>query len=146
MRGFLVKGGQSTYGSLTQRLPSEAEVRWDDNGKRHAVKFKLRDVVPNSVTRDGIIYFVINENSTVDVKPIKWGDDNAWAELVKGLRPKGEYRLGFINKTGRDLSAVSAYYGEQKVGVAGDLPMRVKVGYSDPLEPPNPLRSRSAVG
>src|SRR5882724_9879473 len=40
-KGVLVSGGRATYGSLTIAIPSEAEVRWVENGEQHATKAKL---------------------------------------------------------------------------------------------------------
>jgi hypothetical protein len=136
--GALVKGGRATYGSVTTPIPSEAEVRWDEGDKHYAVKAKLEGVIPKSFSDDDIIYFIINTNGTVDVKPIKFGDTDAVVKLVRSARPQGEYHLGFINKTGRDLENVSAYYGEKKAGDAGNIPVRVRLGYSDLLLPPIP--------
>jgi hypothetical protein len=47
--------------------------------------------------------------------------------------PAGEYRLGFVNKTGYDLSGLSVYYGDEKVSPVGNISTRSKVSYSDPL-------------
>ncbi len=137
-KGGLVKGGRSTEGPVTLPLPSDAEVRWIGNGVRHAVKAKLQGAVPKRLTYHWTLYFVINEDGTVQAKAIKLGDKAAMAELTKGLRPKGEYLLGFVNKTGRDLRDVSAYYGERRIALAADLPTRAKVAYSGPLPPPIP--------
>jgi hypothetical protein len=139
--GGMVNGGRKTDGPVTLPIPSEAEVRWIDNGEPHTVKVKLEGVVPKGLTDDWTLYFVINQDATVQVKAIKDDDKAAMAELTKGLRPKEEYRLGFVNKTGRDLQAVSVYYGDQQAGVAGDILTRVKVGYSDPLTLPIPLEA-----
>jgi len=137
-KGALVKSGRATYGSVTIPIPSEAEVRWDEGGKHYAVKAKLEGVVPKSFGDDGTIYFVINTNGTVDVKPIRFGDTDAVVKLEKAVHPEGEYRLGFVNKTGHDLQAVSVYYGDQQAGIAGNILARVKVGYSDALALPFP--------
>jgi hypothetical protein len=99
---------------------------------------KLEGVLPKHLTDDWTLYFVINQDGTVQAKPIKANDKAAYAELTKGLRPEGEYRLGFVNKTGRDLGAVSAYYGADRVALAARLTTRAKVGYSDPLTLPIP--------
>jgi hypothetical protein len=118
-------------------IPSEAEVRWSDSDGQHAVKTKLEGV-PRHLSDDWTLYFVINKDATVQARAIKYDDKAAMAELSKGLRPEGEYRLAFINKTGRDLEAVYAYYGEQKVGGSVILPTRAKLAYSDPLTLPIP--------
>jgi hypothetical protein len=136
--GGLVKTGLATDGPVTLPFPAEAEVRWIENGERHAVKTKLKDVIPKGFTEDedGTVYFVINQDHTIQAKLIRRGNsaESAWLhELRKGLRPKGEYRLGFVNKTGHDLTVVSAYYGDERVALAGSVKARVKVGYSEPL-------------
>lgn len=136
----LVKGGAATQVLVPLPIPSEAEVRINDNGEHRSIKVSLKDV-PRKGFRDGTIYFVINQDGTVDVKPIKLKDFDAAVELEKSIRPKGEYRLGFINKTGRDLKGVSVYYGEQKAGFAGDIEVRVRVNYSAPLTLPIPLEA-----
>ena len=139
--GTLVKSGRATWGSVTKPIPTEVEVRWNENGEHHAVRSKLEGVVPKGFGNDGTIYFIINTNSTVDVKPIKFGDHDAVFKLEKAVHPEGEYRLGFVNKTGRDLVNVSAYYNEKKAGDAGNIPVRVKLGYSDLLLPPIPSQA-----
>lgn len=68
--GELVKGGKATDGPVGWPFPSEAEVRWQENGARHAVKAKVKGAVPEGFT-GGTIYFVINSDGTVDVKPVK---------------------------------------------------------------------------
>jgi hypothetical protein len=137
----LVKSGRATYGSVTMPIPSEAELRWDERDKHYAVKTKLEGVIPKGFGDDGTIYFVINTNGTVDVKPIKFGDTDAVVKLEKAVHPAGEYRLGFVNKTGHDLQAVSVYYDDQPAGSAGNILARVKIGYSDALPLPLPAEA-----
>jgi hypothetical protein len=136
--GSLVKGGRATWGSVTVPIPSEAEVRWGEGDKHYAVKAKLEGVVPKGFGDDGTIYFIINTNGTVDVKPIKFGDHDAVFKLEEPVHTKGEYLLGFVNKTGHDLENVSACYGEKKAGDVKDIPVRVRLRYSDLLLPPIP--------
>lgn len=138
-KGGLVVGGCGIFGPVTVPIPAEAEMRWIDGDKSYAVKAKLEGVVPKGFSDDGTIYFVINKDDSVLVKAIKMrGDDDAFRELTKGLRPEGEYDLGFVNKTGRNLEAVSVYYSDQKAGEAGNILARVKVGYSGHLTLPIP--------
>jgi hypothetical protein len=134
---MLVAGGEATQGSISKPIPVEAEVRIIDGDEQKSIKVSLKDV-PKKGFRDGTIYFVINTNGTVDVKPIRLGEEAAMAGLVKGLRPAGEYRLGFVNKTGHDLEAATVFYGDKRAGTGGDIPARVKLGYSDPLTLPFP--------
>ncbi|MBN1867985.1 hypothetical protein JW916_11915 [Candidatus Sumerlaeota bacterium] len=132
----LLRGQQPTEGPETLPIPKEAEVRWERDGRRHVVRAKLEGVVPKGL--DGTIYFVFNADGTVDVKPVGWDDRDAYHELVKGMRPEGQYRFGFVNKTGRDLPALSVFYGNQEAGGGGYVLERTRVNYSDTLTLPIP--------
>lgn len=136
--GDLVKGGTATEGIITLPIPAEAEIRWIDKGITNAVKVPLQRTVPKRLTSAWTLHFVFNQNGSVHAKAIKDNDNAAKAELWKGLRPDGEYRLGFVNKTGHDIVEVSAYHGEQRLGGAKSIPLRVRQWYSDPLLPPVP--------
>ncbi len=138
---MLVAGGEATEGPMLLPVPQEAEVHVVDHGVHKAVVVSLKDV-PKKGFEDGTIYFVINTNGTVDAKPIKFDDTDAAVKLVMSARPKGEYDFGFVNKTSRDLHAVSVYYGNQQVGIAGDILARVKVGYSSHLTLPIPSEAK----
>jgi hypothetical protein len=131
--GSMVKGGKVTEGVIALPVPSEADVRWIDSGQPHSVKIELTRVVPKRLTGDWTLYFVINQDGTVKAKALKDSDEAGFAELIKGLRPEGEYRVGIVNKTGRDLQDVCTYFGEKKVTGAKDILARVKYDYSDPL-------------
>jgi hypothetical protein len=137
----LVTGGESTEGWIPLPIPAEAEVRIVDKGVHKAVKVSLKDV-PKKGFRDGTIYFVFNADGTVQVKPLKENDEAGYAELIKGLRPEGEYRFGFVNKTGHDIESVSVNQGATQISRpnngSGDIPVRVKFEYSEPLLPPIP--------
>jgi hypothetical protein len=135
--GGLVKGGLATYGVITLPVPFEADMRWVDNGQPHAVKVKL-ERVPKPLTDEWTLYFVINKDGTVQPKALKDIDKAGYAELNKGLRFEGEFRVGIVNKTGRDLEDVSACFGKKKVTGAKEIPARVKLDYSDPLLLPIP--------
>jgi hypothetical protein len=136
----LAAGGNVTEGAVTMPIPAEAEVRIIDHGKQKSVMVSINDVPKDF--QDGTIYFVFNRDGTVQAKALKEDDDAGYAELIKGLRPAGEYRLGFIDKTGRDLKDISVNAGDTKLGgpnlAGGDLPARVKVAYSNSLLPPVP--------
>jgi YD repeat-containing protein len=140
-KGALVKGGEATYGAITLPIPVEANMRWVENNQRHSVKVKLGGLVSKQLTDEWTIYFVINADGTVQAKAIKDNDETAMKELEKGLRPEGEYRVGIVNKTGRDLEDVSTYFGEKKVTGAKDILTRVKLDYSDPLLMPIPAEA-----
>ena len=68
--------------ALTLPFPSDAEVRWTENGAPHAVKAKLEGRVPKGYDA-GTIFFVIKSDDTVEVKPIKWSDSQGSINLVK---------------------------------------------------------------
>ncbi|HTS18800.1 MAG TPA: hypothetical protein VMP11_14595 [Verrucomicrobiae bacterium] len=138
--GGLVRYGYKTEGPVTLAISKEAEVQWEDNGVHHAVKTALEGTVPSKFA-DGTLFFVINSNGTVLIRAVESGDENGYNEVMDGLRPKGEYRLGVVNKTGHDLGGVSVSYGDQKVGAIGDLLARVRVDYSDPLTLPIPAEA-----
>ena len=78
----LVKGGKATEGLIPMMVPSEAEVRWDENSTHHAVKVKLEGVVPPGFDRF-TIYFIIKADDSVDVKAIKLSDIDANANITK---------------------------------------------------------------
>ena len=137
----LVTGGESTEGWIPLPIPAEAEVRIVDKGVHKTVKVSLKDV-PKKGFRDGTIYFVFNADGTVQVKPLKENDEAGYNEVIKGLRPEGEYRFGFVNKTGHDIEDVSVNHDGAQISrpnlARGDVPARVKVASSDPLLPPIP--------
>jgi hypothetical protein len=132
----LVVGGEATEGVITMATPTEAEVRINDHGEQKSVKVSLKDVPKDF--HDGTIYFVFNRDGTVQAKALKDDDTSGYAKLIEGLRPRGEYRFAFVNRTGRDLQAVSVYYGGQKAGTGNDIPARARANfsYSDPLTTP----------
>ncbi len=136
--GLLVKGGRKTFGFVTIPIPDEAEVKWDDAGQSHSVSKKLQGVIPRNFGNGGYLYFIFNENGTVDVKSFEEGDTDGIGELIQSVQPKGEYLIGFVNKTGRDFESIAVYYGSQKAGFAKDLLSRVRVEYSEPLTTPFP--------
>jgi hypothetical protein len=136
----LVATGVATVGPIPLMIPPEAEVRLIDNGEHKSIIISLKDV-PKTGFQGGTIYIVINTNDTIEVKPIKSEDTGGAAQLMMSARPAGEYRLGFVNKTGQDLQAVCVYFGNQQAGVGGDILARVKVGYSDPLTLPIPAEA-----
>jgi hypothetical protein len=111
----LVRAGTATEGIITLPVPSEAEMHWVDGEKTNAVKVLLRGVVPKRLTTDWTLYFVINSNGTVQAKAIKDDDEVAKDELWKGLHSPGEYRVGFVNKTGHGVEAISVTSGGTKL-------------------------------
>jgi hypothetical protein len=138
---WMVAHGRKEEGPIPLPIPKEAQVRVVDKGVEKSVIISLSSV-PKRGFEDGTIYIIINTNDTVEAKPVKSGDNAATAKVMEGLRPKGEYRLGFVDKTGRDLEDILVNAGGAELGrlslPGGDLPARVKVGYSDPLLPPIP--------
>jgi hypothetical protein len=80
-KGWLVKDGNATEGWIPLPIPSEAEVRWDDN-THHAVKVKLEGVVATGLDRF-TLYFIIKADGSVDAKAIKLSDIDANADLTK---------------------------------------------------------------
>jgi hypothetical protein len=133
----LVVGADSSEGEFDVAVPAEAEIKWLENGTPRSAKTKLVDAVPADFRR-GDLVFVINPDGTVRASALSPGDTAGLAGLKRGLRPAGEYRLGFVNKTGRDLEAVSLYYGEGRAGGVKEILARVRVDYSGPLLPPIP--------
>ena len=81
----------------------------------------------------------------MQVKPLKENDEAGHDALVKGLRPEGEYRFGFVNKTGHDIEDVSVNHDGAQISRpnlgGGYVPARVKVASSDPLLPPIPAEA-----
>jgi hypothetical protein len=130
----LMAGGSATEGSITSPIPPDVEVRIVDRGEQKSIKVSLQNV-PIVGFQSGTIYFVIKTNDTIEVEPVKFGDHAAVRELMKGLRPTGEYRFAFVNKTGYELQAVSVYYGEQKVGASDYVLAKSQANftYSAPL-------------
>jgi hypothetical protein len=82
--GSLVKGGKATYGYVTLPIPEEAEVRWTDQGVKHAPKVKLAGLVP-SHPFDVNIYFIIEDDGSVTVKTVACNDLDANVEATKGI-------------------------------------------------------------
>jgi hypothetical protein len=129
--GWLDKSGNATYGLGT--LPPEVEVRWVDkenNNTPHAKKFKIVGI-PEKF--DGYVYFIFKPNDVVDMKIIKSRFSKEYDEMSKGLRPEGEYTLGFVNKTGVDMKNVSVFYGDKQVCNIKKLLVRVGLDYSSSL-------------
>lgn len=65
---------------LTTPCPKEAELRWLEDGAPHTAKVKLDDVQKGF---EGRIFFAIKEDDTVEVHPVKNGDDKAAFDLLK---------------------------------------------------------------
>jgi hypothetical protein len=79
---WLGKGDKATEGWVPMPIPSEAEVRWEENGTHHAVKDKLEGVVTPGLDRF-TLYFIIKADGSVDVKAIKLSDIDANANVTK---------------------------------------------------------------
>lgn len=138
----LVKGGTATEGVVTLPVPPDVDVRWVDRGQSNSVKLKIEDKVRKRLTDEWTLYFVFNADGTVQARALKDTDKAGYADLIKGVRPEGEYRFGFVNKTGHDIESVSVNQGTTQIGYpnngTGNIPVRVKVDYSDRLLPPIP--------
>ena len=78
-----------------------------------------------------------------EIRALKEDDKAGYAELIKGLRPEGEYRFGFVNKTGHELHAITLFCGDQKAATGGDVLARSQANltYSDPLTMPRPAEA-----
>ncbi len=137
----MVVGGERTEGVITAPIPSKAGVRIVDHGQHKSVMVSIKDVPKDF--QDGTIYFVFNRDGTVEAKALKKDDTVGHAELVKGLRPAGEYRFGFVNKTGHELQAVTVFYDDQKAATGGDVLARSQANftYSDPLTTARPAEA-----
>jgi hypothetical protein len=137
----LVAGGTVTEGPEPGPIPYEAEVRIIDHGKHRSVIVSLKDK-PISL-EDVTVYFVFNLDGSVQAKALKDGDQAGYAELIKGVRPEGEYRFGFVNRTGRDLQGVGVYYGQQKTASVVEIPSRAQANfnYSDALTNARPAEA-----
>jgi hypothetical protein len=133
--GMLVKTGEASEGPVTLPVPPQATVQWTDDKVKHTAVAEIKDV-PSSMTSEWILYFVIGKDSTLEAKAVRWDDAAARAKIAEGLRPAGEYMLGFVNKTGHDLRELAVYYDGQKVGGAKAVLARVRVGYSNHLTTP----------
>jgi hypothetical protein len=137
----IVVGGEATEGSITMPIPPEAEVRITDHGEHKSVMVSIKGVPKNF--QDGTIYFVFNRDGTVQAKALKEDDEAGHAELIKGLRPAGEYRFGFVNRTRHELQAVTVFYDDQKAATGVDVLARSQANftYSDPLTTPCPAKA-----
>jgi hypothetical protein len=134
---LVVAGGEATQGWLTDLIPPEVEMKMiNGRGEPRTVIVSLK-AIPKFFC-DGTIYLTINHDDSVQVKALKNNDLEGYKELIKDLRPEGEYHFAFVNKTGRDLQRVSVYYGTRKVGAGNDIPARAQANfsYSDPLSEP----------
>jgi hypothetical protein len=82
--GSLVKGGLASYGYVTLPIPEEAEVRWIDQGVKHAPKIKLAGLVPSNPF-DVNIYFIIEDDGSVTVKTVSCDDREGNFDATKGI-------------------------------------------------------------
>ena len=134
----VVVGGEATQGLITDPIPDSVEFKMLIDREEKTATVSLNGVP--KYLRNGTIYFVVNDDGSVQAKALKIGDMRGYKELIKGLRPNWEYRFAFVNRTGNDLHAVSVYYGGQKVGSGNEIPTmaRANFSYSDPLTTPCP--------
>ena len=80
----LVKGGYSTFGFVTEPIPAESLVTWDEESIHHEVTVKLEGVVPPGFTK-GTIYFILKPDGSVSVKTADFKDRKANQEILKNL-------------------------------------------------------------
>jgi hypothetical protein len=66
----LAKGEDATLRFLTEPVPDESVVTWDDNSIHHEVSVKLDDVPPGFA--NGTIYFIIKSDGSVEVKTVNF--------------------------------------------------------------------------
>lgn len=136
----LVVGSDATEDGLTMPIPTNAEVRIIEHGEHKSVMVSIKNVPRNF--QQGTIYFVFNRDGSVQAKALEENDGAGYAELIKGLRPAGEYRFGFVNRTGHDIESVSVNEGTTQISRpnngSSNIPVRTKFEYSDTLLPPIP--------
>ena len=65
---------------LLPPIPTDVEVRWKSSDMPYSAKVKLENI-PKGF--EGIIYLVMKADGTVEVYPIKNGDDKAAFKVVK---------------------------------------------------------------
>ena len=83
-KGSLVKGGCASFGYVTLPIPAEAEVRWIDQGAKHAPRVKLEGRVPaNPIEMN--IYFIIENDESVTVAAVGQSDSDGNFEVTKGI-------------------------------------------------------------
>jgi hypothetical protein len=134
----VVVGGEATQGWMTDPIPNSVEFKMLIGGEQKTVTVSLNGV--SKYFRNGTIYFIVNRDGAVKAQTLKSGDMSGYMDLIKGLRPEGEYRFAFVNRTGNALQAVTVYYGGQKMWGCDGIPAMkgANFSYSDPLTTPCP--------
>jgi hypothetical protein len=77
---------------MALKRPAQATLRWkqavglpwDKSLTSHSVTLQFDGIVPPDFSK-GTIYLVIRDHDVVEVKPIKWGDDEATTKLRNNL-------------------------------------------------------------
>jgi hypothetical protein len=87
--GGLVAGGRKTYAIVTLPVPDEATITWVQENVRHSPKVKLVGVP--RCPRDLNLWFIVNEDGSVEVAAVRYDDLGANVALAKTLLP---YREG----------------------------------------------------
>jgi hypothetical protein len=137
----VIAHGETTQGWVIDPIPSQVDFNMSICGEHKTITVSL-NAIPKYF-RNGTIYFIVNNDGSVQVRTLKNGDMEGYKELIKGLRPEGEYRFAFVNRAGHDLQSVAVFYGDQKAGTGDEIPAmaRANFSYSDPLTTPRPAEA-----
>jgi hypothetical protein len=82
--GELAKGEYATFAFLTEPVPDEVLVTWDEDSIHHEVTVKLEGVVPPGFA-NGRIYFNLRADGSVTIRTAGIRDNNANQEILKDL-------------------------------------------------------------
>jgi len=67
---------------VTLRWKQAAGLPWDESVTKHSATVQFDGVVPPDFSK-GTIFIVIRDHDAVEVRPIKWGDEKASANLMR---------------------------------------------------------------
>lgn len=87
--GHIVPGGRKTYAIVTLPMPEEATVTWVEESVKHAPKVNPLGTVPLCPI-DLHVWFIINDDASVEVAVVRDGDRDAHIALSKTLLPYRE--------------------------------------------------------
>ena len=87
--GELAKGEYANFAFLTQTVPAEALVTWDEESIHHEVSVKLEGIVPPGFA-NGTVYFILRADGSVTIKTAGIRDSNANQEILKNLTERRE--------------------------------------------------------
>ncbi len=97
--GHAVPGCVASFGYVALPIPAEAEVRWDDQGVRHARKAKLQGIVPRN-PGEANVYFIVEEDGSITVACVDYGDLNAQLAVTEGIKKYRETEASTKRKAG----------------------------------------------